>query len=182
MSANPMRQDERYCEKCGQLFAVHNGDGSCVKDSEFTDAETDRQDNVDNAIYEMATSLFGKFPEWDMQYIGEVRDALMEWAKATGIPEMEFYPYRALTPREEQAAYCATEPNNTVETTIHFWECACVENFIHAKGELKECAVCGQNEKDMPDARIDEVADWLSKFPREWDWVQRYRDLLESDS
>jgi hypothetical protein len=66
----------------------------------FTQAETERQDIVDNLIYQLLTDLapWGIEIDWDMEYIGEVRDVIQEILvdKLGLMTEMQFYPYREL--------------------------------------------------------------------------------------
>jgi len=67
----------------------------------FTQAETERQDIVDNLIYQLLTDLapWGAEIDWDMEYIAEVRDVIQEiLVDELGLmTEMQFYPYRKLT-------------------------------------------------------------------------------------
>jgi hypothetical protein len=67
----------------------------------FTGAETDRQDIVDNLIYQLLTDLapWGSEIDWDIEYIAEVRDVIQEiLVDELGLmTEMQFYPYRELT-------------------------------------------------------------------------------------
>jgi len=67
----------------------------------FTGAETDRQDIVDNLIYQLLTDLapWGTEIDWDTEYIAEVRDVIQEiLVDELGLmTEMQFYPYRELT-------------------------------------------------------------------------------------
>ena len=47
-----------------------------------------------------------------------------------------------------------------VQTTEDYWDCECVgmpDEYIHPKSQLL-CIECGQHQDDMPDSRIDEVA------------------------
>ncbi len=65
----------------------------------WTNAEEERQDDVDNAIYnlmvELAPWAFDNV-EWDMEYIGAVRNIIQEFLvdKLHLMTEQEFYPYR----------------------------------------------------------------------------------------
>lgn len=69
----------------------------------FTEAETERQDYVDNAIYSLMIELAegrknkrNKFVQWDMEDIGEIRDVIQEILvnRHEFMTEQEFYPYR----------------------------------------------------------------------------------------
>ena len=49
---------------------------------------------------------------------------------------------------------------NDIQTTENYWDCECVgmpDEYIHPKSQLL-CIECGQHQDDMPDSRIDEVA------------------------
>lgn len=60
----------------------------------LTDEQISRQDEVDNAIYELLCDLSGKDLDWDIAFIGEVRDCISEAFKDRGImSEMDFYPF-----------------------------------------------------------------------------------------
>ena len=63
---------------------------------ELTKQQIERQDFVDNAIFELINELIPseKEMEWDIEAIGEIRDALQSQLVAKGIcTEQEFYPY-----------------------------------------------------------------------------------------
>ena len=70
----------------------------------FTQAETERQDIVDNSIYQLLTDLapWGAEIDWDMEYIAEVRDVIQEiLVDELGLmTEQKFYPYRELEPEK----------------------------------------------------------------------------------
>lgn len=51
--------------------------------------------------------------------------------------------------------YCSKM--EAVETNPNFWDCECVENYIHSK-EISECEKCGTLMIDRTDSRADEVA------------------------
>jgi hypothetical protein len=68
---------------------------------ELTDAQIERQDIVDNDIYNLVCSLAGisedeqdeKLP-WDIEWIGEIRDQIQEIITDKKLmTEMEFYPF-----------------------------------------------------------------------------------------
>ncbi len=64
---------------------------------ELTDKQIERQDFVDNAIFDLIQSLntTDKAINWDIAMIGEIRDVIAEWMierlKITN--EQNFYPY-----------------------------------------------------------------------------------------
>ena len=62
---------------------------------QLTEREIERQDCVDNAIFNLIRNL-NPAPveiEWDMEIIGEVRDQIQEYLmQKCGIPRSEFYP------------------------------------------------------------------------------------------
>lgn len=65
---------------------------------ELTNAQIDRQDMVDNAIYDLICDLnparSGEKIKWDIEVIGRIRDALSDCYVSLGLcTEMEFYPY-----------------------------------------------------------------------------------------
>jgi|WetSurSiteA1Bulk_404760.scaffolds.fasta_scaffold605391_1 hypothetical protein len=66
----------------------------------FTDAETERQDIVDNLIYQLLTDLapWGAEIDWDIEYISRIRDVVQEiLVDELGLTtEIKFYPYREL--------------------------------------------------------------------------------------
>lgn len=69
---------------------------------EFTERETDRQDEVDNAIHQMLCDLApwgqGELIEWDIEDISNVRDVIQEILvdKLKLMTEQQFYPYREI--------------------------------------------------------------------------------------
>ena len=63
---------------------------------ELTEQQIERQDFVDNAIYDLINELIpsDKEMEWDIEVIGEVRDAIQAQLVERGLcTEQEFYPY-----------------------------------------------------------------------------------------
>ena len=67
--------------------------------SDFTEAETDRQDVVDNACHQLLCTLAGvEELDWDIEHISEVREAAQTviCEKLTIMPEIEFYPYKII--------------------------------------------------------------------------------------
>ena len=84
-------------------------------EDEFTGRETERQDCVDNAIADLITELIpDDCPfDWDIELIGNVRDAIKEVIvdKMGAMTEQEFYPYRELKPSESKAFEF---PENTI--------------------------------------------------------------------
>jgi hypothetical protein len=73
-------------------------------EDEFTGRETERQDCVDSAIANLSVELIpDDCPfDWDIELIGEVRDALKTVIvdHMGAMTEQEFYPYRDLIPEE----------------------------------------------------------------------------------
>ena len=67
---------------------------------DFSNAEKDRQDLVDNAIYQLLHILAGRDPgidplPWDIDVIGDIRDLAFDFIYwQTNMTEQEFYPYR----------------------------------------------------------------------------------------
>lgn len=62
----------------------------------MTDQQITRQDFVDNAIFNLINELIpsDKEMEWDIEVIGEVRDAIQAQLVEHGVcTEQEFYPY-----------------------------------------------------------------------------------------
>lgn len=45
-------------------------------------------------------------------------------------------------------------------TTRYFWDCNCLDNFIHPKTQ-KDCPDCAAAQEDQPDARVSEVVQML---------------------
>lgn len=103
MSSNPMHGDKEFeddnpnfCNRCGTLFAIHNGDGSCAvsRDGELSAKQLERQDQVDNAIHSIIETALGHEMEWDIELISEIREQIYEGMVASlGVSEMDFYPY-----------------------------------------------------------------------------------------
>ncbi len=63
---------------------------------ELTGQQIKRQDFVDNAIFNLISELTpsDKKMEWDIEFIGEVRGAILTKLVEKGIcSEQEFYPY-----------------------------------------------------------------------------------------
>jgi hypothetical protein len=64
---------------------------------ELTDKQIERQDFVDNAIYQLIQSVnpTDKGIEWDIEMIGDIRDVIAEWMieRLKITDEQNFYPY-----------------------------------------------------------------------------------------
>jgi hypothetical protein len=70
---------------------------------ELTDKEIERQDVVDDEIYDLICNLFPfeslRHIEWDIEEIGEIRDILINIYESVSMAwglewnEKEFYPY-----------------------------------------------------------------------------------------
>ena len=63
---------------------------------ELTNAQIERQDFVDNAIFELLRELqpAAKDIDWDIEKIAEVRDSIAALFEQNGIcTENDFYPY-----------------------------------------------------------------------------------------
>lgn len=64
---------------------------------ELTDNQIDRQDFVDNAVYQLIQKVNPTdiFIEWDIEVIGEIRDVIREWIveRMNITDEQKFYPY-----------------------------------------------------------------------------------------
>ena len=63
----------------------------------LTDKQTEKQDYVDNSIFELINSLNPSSTpiEWDIEMISEIRDCFQRWIvdKLHLCAEQEFYPY-----------------------------------------------------------------------------------------
>jgi hypothetical protein len=71
----------------------------------WTEQETDRQDRVDNAIFNMVEEITPiGYMDWDMELIGEIRDVIKEYVvdQKNWMTEQQFYPYRELTPEPKE--------------------------------------------------------------------------------
>lgn len=44
-----------------------------------------------------------------------------------------------------------------VATNELYWDCECKERYIHKKSDHLSCPVCGSEEQDSPDSRIQEL-------------------------
>jgi hypothetical protein len=63
---------------------------------ELTKKQIERQDFVDNAIYELLLSInpTDKNFDWDIEMIGDIRDVIQDYIiQKTNCSEQEFYPY-----------------------------------------------------------------------------------------
>lgn len=63
---------------------------------ELTSQQLERQDFVDNAIFDLVNELIPSNNEmkWDIEVIGEIRDAIQSQLVEKGAcTEQEFYPY-----------------------------------------------------------------------------------------
>ena len=64
---------------------------------ELTDKQLERQDFVDNQIFQLLNDLnpSGKELEWDIEMIGDVRERIRVWLvdNLDITDEMKFYPY-----------------------------------------------------------------------------------------
>jgi len=64
---------------------------------ELTDNQIERQDFVDNAIFNLIQSLntTDKAINWDIEMIGDIRDVIAEWMveRLKITDEQNFYPY-----------------------------------------------------------------------------------------
>ena len=64
---------------------------------ELTDKQIERQDYVDNQIFQLLNDLnpLGKELKWDIEIIGDVREQIRVWLVDTLdiTDEMKFYPY-----------------------------------------------------------------------------------------
>ena len=66
-------------------------------DNELSNRQNERQDFVDNAIFQLIRDINPTFKEisWNIEMIGEIRDNVRQWiVKRLEIcDEMTFYPY-----------------------------------------------------------------------------------------
>jgi len=79
-------------------------------ETELTQAELERQDDVDNAIYDMVYELGLKADgenwnlDWDIEWISEIRDIV--WGviveRENRMTSHEFYPYHELETEEDE--------------------------------------------------------------------------------
>jgi hypothetical protein len=64
---------------------------------ELTDKQIDRQDFVDNAIFQLVQTVnpTDRSIEWNIEMIGEIRDVIREWIveRMKMTDEQNFYPY-----------------------------------------------------------------------------------------
>ncbi len=64
---------------------------------ELTEEQIERQDSVDNAIYQLIRELNPTADEirWDIEMIGEVRDVIEDWIveRLKITDEQSFYPW-----------------------------------------------------------------------------------------
>lgn len=61
---------------------------------EFSSEQVARQDDVDNAIHELINRVSLEPVEWDIEFIGEVRDVIHRWlVDKYGQPAEMFYPF-----------------------------------------------------------------------------------------
>ena len=61
---------------------------------QLTARQIERQDCVDNAIFNLIQELSPVPVEWDMEIIAEVREVIFEYLKEKiKLSEMQFYPF-----------------------------------------------------------------------------------------
>ncbi len=87
---------------------------------EFTQAQHDRIDAVDNACHKLLCDLAGEEIEWNIEYIGEVADICQEIIcdELKLMTEMEFKPF--VQDEETKHVYCITEED--IDSAIAEWE------------------------------------------------------------
>ena len=51
----------------------------------------------------------------------------------------------------------------TIETTPHFWDCECKQDYIHPKAQAT-CDKCGADSDNSPDSRVEEVQEEAKKW------------------
>tara|TARA_R100001594_G_scaffold128897_4_gene167358 strand:- start:1296 stop:1871 length:576 start_codon:yes stop_codon:yes gene_type:complete len=64
------------------------------------------------------------------------------------------------------------------EINRHYWDCECVQYYIHKRTDSSRCFICGIDEDDMPDSREAEVAEGVYFFndnPLLMDAIKRTR-------
>jgi len=60
----------------------------------LTDSQLEQCDLVNGVAYQAICDITGGELPWNMEWIGEVSDVLVQWAmRLTGRSEMELYPY-----------------------------------------------------------------------------------------
>jgi hypothetical protein len=105
-------------------------------EKEFTGREAERQDCVDNAIYNLLLELGltnEDSLEWDIEEIGEVRDAIQDIlvGKHKIMSEQQFYPYRELEGYDEKGRPISTfnrivvpldDLDSTIKDQIDQWD------------------------------------------------------------
>ena len=61
---------------------------------QLTSRQIERQDCVDNAIFNLIQEISPVMTVWDIEVIGEVRDVIGDYLKEKyKVSEMQFYPY-----------------------------------------------------------------------------------------
>lgn len=86
-----------------------------MADKEFTTAQLEQIDNVQNAAYDLLKTLYIKSKEtepeeleWDMGLIGELADAAAEILKGHG--HAAYYPYRETDKKENTEIHDYDKP------------------------------------------------------------------------
>ncbi len=51
----------------------------------------------------------------------------------------------------------AVENVGKIQLTSDYWDCECVENYIHSK-HIDECLRCGYRHDEQPDSHVVELA------------------------
>lgn len=65
-----------------------------MTERELTEKELEQIDLLQSEIYDCISNILGYEPEWDIQWIGELSDAVTDVAvRYFGVKEKEFYPY-----------------------------------------------------------------------------------------
>ncbi|GHT53720.1 hypothetical protein AGMMS49982_17250 [Bacteroidia bacterium] len=83
---------------CGDCLATMKEMPSNSADLELSDKQIERQDFVDNAIFELLQSLnpMEEQFDWDIEMIGDIRDTIQSWIiDKTHCSEQDFYPFIA---------------------------------------------------------------------------------------
>ena len=53
-----------------------------------------------------------------------------------------------------------------IKTNDQYWDCECLEDYIHLKKETRICVTCHQTENDAPDSMESEVVTYLRNQQR----------------
>lgn len=102
----PLGGDETNdCADCAYAGDYHFVNGECVRrdNNRFDDFSIEKNDDIDNAAYELLQSLAVNEIDWDMEMIGDVVEFVKEYLEEKHIPVC--HPYYDVTTDKDIPCY-----------------------------------------------------------------------------